>query len=286
MPTHVLYIDDSGSKEYTDPKLYDKGGNSRYFVFGAVLISVVESGRLVDKIIAAKRNTFGTPHVEIKSNWLRRQQERERYYLHPYGISEDELTTFVHTYYDIIAASDLQLIGVIVDKPAVQGMYGRPYYAPSIAYDLLVQRVALEHPEVGCVSVVIDDMSGKTPRGSNYKVNLKRQHELLRKHGSQLRKTINCGCLAPGIHFVNSALSHQVQVADVISYNLLRQFRDHGDAWETPPKTANEKLPTYLWFERLAHKFRQGPNRRIQGYGVVKFPLSRRIPWSISDEDE
>lgn len=75
---YVLYIDDSGTKEYAvSARDYGTKGNSRYFVFGGVLIQITEAGRLIERIKTLKSVLFGTDRVEIKSNWLRIPKERE-----------------------------------------------------------------------------------------------------------------------------------------------------------------------------------------------------------------
>ncbi len=90
MTQFILYIDDSGTKEYAsaDQKYTLHGrGVSRYFVFGGILLSDVESGRLVAAIKDLKDNFFGTEDVEIKSNWLRNPDSCKKKYLNPYGIT-------------------------------------------------------------------------------------------------------------------------------------------------------------------------------------------------------
>lgn len=288
MPSYVVYIDDSGTKEYADTlEEYGMVGKSQHFVFGAVLISEVESGNLVTEIRTLKTEFFGSDTVEIKSNWLRIPKECKRRYLEPYGLTGEDLTHFVNAYYDIISTSDLKLLAVVVDKVQVQERYPKPYYAPAIAYEVLMQRVVQEYTEASSVSIIIDDMTGATPRGNQYRANLQRHHEQLRQRGSRFLPKLDFAPLKPGIRFVDSAYSHQVQVADIVSYNILRQFREYGDQWETKATGAGlTKLPTYEWFMRLGPKFRQGPNRRVQGYGVIKFPMGKRIPWRLIEEKE
>jgi hypothetical protein len=283
VPTHVVYIDDSGTKEYADaPHLYGRTGKSRYFVFGAVLISTADAGTLVTRIRQAKRFFFDTEDVEIKSNWLRIPKECAKRYLTPYHLSEEALRGFVDEYYSIIGATNLQLIASVVDKAHVQETYPLPWYAPAIAYDLLMQRVVQELPEPDCVSIVMDDMTGATPKGNQYKRNLARHHAKLRKEGSFLRSGMSFASLAGDLKFVNSAQSDQIQVADVVAYNVYRQFVDHGDAWEAEGLGS---LPLYDWFEKIGGKFRVGPNQRVQGYGIVKFPLRKRIRWAYRDDE-
>lgn len=281
--THAIYIDDSGTKEYaSSPDLYDSTGKSRYFVFGGVLISNTEASKLAEKIKDEKVECFGHDNVEVKSTWLRIPKNKTKHYLEPYNITDERLTSFVQSYYSLIASADLELIAVVVDKVHMQEDYDNPWYAPAIAYELLMQRVAQSFTRPECVRVVIDDMNGKTPKKTDYRVNLQRQHEKLRQSGSTLRKELNFAPLAPQIKFTDSNHSHLVQMADIIAYNVYRQFVNHGDAWET---RGQELLPTYDWFSRIGHKFRQGPGQRIQGYGIAKFPMRSRVPWRVTEDE-
>lgn len=282
MPTHVLYVDDSGTKEYAAaPELYSNTGCSRYFVFGGVCISTSEAGKLSTSIREIKIRYFGTDNVEIKSNWLRIPKEQERRYLAPYGLTSEALKVFVEEYYNAIAATELCLIAAVVDKIHVQEKYQRPWYAPAIAYELLLQRAVQECRHPNSISIVVDDMTGATPKGNQYKKNLTNHHRNLRQRGSSLYKGIDFSSLTGEVKFVNSAFSPLVQVADIIAYNIYRQFVQYGEKWE---EEGLERLPTYEWFDKLGKKFRQGPDQRVQGFGVAKFPLLRRIRWSYTDE--
>jgi hypothetical protein len=280
MPSHVLYIDDSGTKEYaTDPVEYEnsRSGKSRYFVFGGVLATTVAAGNLRDAIVGLKKNYFGTSEIEVKSNWLRIPYERQRRYIDKYGITDDRLRLFMDDFYSVINGADILFIASVIDKKHMQDVYPQPWYAPAVAYDLILQRVRQEVHSPGDVAVVIDDMTGATPRGNQYKVNLTRQHQRLKQRGSDLRKGFDYSFLHSQ-KFVDSKRAHIVQVADIAAYNVYRQFIDFGDNWEDG---SLKKLPTYEHLERILKKFRQGDNGRVQGYGIVKFPLLNRMQWSV-----
>jgi hypothetical protein len=279
--SHLLFIDDSGTKEYaSSPDLY--GTNiSRYFVFGGVLIPAGAAGSVTKDIVDAKIHTFGTPDVEIKSNWLRIPCERKARYLDEYDLSEKELSGFVETFYAIVLGADIILLAAVVDKVHMQEDYPNPWYPPAIAYEILLQRVENELSGHGTVGVTIDDMTGATPHGNQYKANLKKQHEQMKQRGSSLRDGVTFSTLEGRLRFVNSAQSHLIQVADIAAYNVFRQFVDHGEDWE---KEGLSKLPSYDYFLRIARKFRKGPGGRIQGFGVVKFPLRKRIPWGLAQK--
>lgn len=280
MPTHALYIDDSGTKEYAeDPAEYEgRRGNSRHFLFCGVLASVKAASDLAANIIELKNENFGTPEVEIKSTWLRNPETRSKKYLNPYAINDEQLTCFVDDYYDLIRAADVKLIAAIIDKKEMQEHYQRPFYPPATAYEMLLCRVQSDLANTDSVAVLIDDTTGKTPKGSDYKTLLDIQHKALKQNGSKLWKGFTFPSLGSQ-RFVNSAISHLVQVADVCAYCVYRQFIDHGDDWERPG--IDGKLPMYPHFERIHTKFRCNADGVVQGYGLIKLPQKNQMRWSI-----
>ena len=165
--THVLYIDDSGTKEYEDDrsKYNLKGrGNSRYFVLCGVLVSIKEAANIANEIIKCKIKHFRQDAVEIKSNWLRIPREQEVRYFIPYQIDLNQLTAFTNEYYEIINKSNLILIASIVDKLQMQEVYKSPWYAPTVAYETLIMRVQADLTVDDELAIIIDDTTGKNPQ--------------------------------------------------------------------------------------------------------------------------
>ena len=279
--THVLYVDDSGTKEYSPTGTYGTG-NTRHFVFAGLFLTVEQAKKATAELRRLKTEAFKTDNVEIKSNWLRLKQERTARYLRRFGLSDVDLTRFVEEYYQAVLDTDLTLIACVVDKVQMREEYkDRAWYPPAAAYELILQRAHAEIMDCGpgerCFSVIVDDMSGATPKGNQYRDNLRRQHMQLKKTGSTLCKGITFEHLQD-LRFVDSKRSELIQVADLVAYNVYRQFRDYGEEWET---RGLNTLPAYDWFSRIVTKFRRGPNGRIQGYGVGKIPLRTRVPWRI-----
>lgn len=278
--THLLYVDDSGTKEYSPTRDYDTGGNTRHFVFAGAFLTRNEARRITEQLRSLKRAVFKTENVEIKSNWLRLRLERQARFLRKFGLSEADLSSFVERYYGTILTSDLVLIGCVVDKVHMQEQYGdNAWYPAAAAYELLVQRAHQEiigcGPGERCFSVIVDDMTGATPNGNQYRENLRRHHRQLKGSGSRLWPGLTFEHLRD-LRFVNSRNSEMVQLVDLVAYNVYRQFREYGEEWET---AGLKTLPTYDWFRRIVPKFRTGPNGRIQGYGVGKIPLLKRVRW-------
>lgn len=278
MPTHALHLDDSGTKDYATGSDAYKSGPTRYFVFGGVLTDLDSGAQLAQRLKDLKRETFGHLGPEVKSNWLRMPDERRKRYVEPLGISDEVLDRFVGRYYELVASSEVVLLAAVVDKVHMLEDYGpRAHYPPAVAYEVLMQRIQNELDGRGTCSVIVDDMTGKNPKGNEHKSNLMRHHKLLRQHGSRLQKGMHLDCLE-SLKFASSKANELVQVADLVAYNVYRQFRDHGEQWED---RTSERLPTYGYFARLARRFRRDSDGRIQGYGVIKFPLRQRIPWRI-----
>lgn len=277
--THRLYIDDSGTKEYSPDGRYD-AGNTRYFVLGGVLTAIDTAREMVTVLRSVKERHFGVPDVEVKSNWLRIPKERKKHYLDRYGMSEENLRAFVEDYYSSLLLLDFNLIACVVDKVHMAEDYSDPWYAPAVAYELMIQRAQREMEGKGFFSVEIDNMTGATPKHHKYSDNLVRQHAHMRKHGSVLRRGMSFDRLIGNLRFVDSAHSELVQVADIAAYNVFRQFTEYGEEWEN---NGLNRLPTYDYFRRIGRKFRRGPNNRIQGYGVVKMPLRQQVRWHLTE---
>jgi hypothetical protein len=277
--THfIFYIDDSGGKEYAiSPELYSNSGNTRYFCFGGILIENNKGSVLASKLASCKKEFFGNDNVEIKSNWLRIPKECKRRYLDKYSISEEKLKDFVEYFYQILSDSEILMLAAVIDKVHMCEDYGgRAWYAPAISYEILMQRIVQQVVYPDTFSVIIDDMDGATPKGNQYKVNLKKQHQLLRKNGSRLKRGLDFRPLQ-SLKFIDSTKSHHIQVADIVAYNVFRQFIEYGEEWES---NANIELPIYHWLAKLKDKFRNS-NGRIQGYGIIKMPLRQRREWTM-----
>lgn len=282
-PTHKLYVDDSGTKEYSPTGAYSTkgGGLTPYFVFGGLLLTPSEAGALWTKFRGLKSGCFGTEDVEVKANWLRIPRERERRYIKKFGVSDERLKTFVDDTFDLIASGNCRLLAVLVDKAAVQAAYGlQPWYAPAIAYECLMQRAQLEMLACGGrVHVTVDDMDGATPRGKQYRDNLERHHNLLKTKGSRLQRGHVLDRLL-GISFADSRADERLQLADLVSYAVYRQWIEYPQAWDAD----TQQLPLYDYLGRLGGKFCCGPEGVIAGYGLVKFPTKARRRWTITSE--
>lgn len=244
-----------------------------------------EASLFVNRLQELKKLVFGTADVEVKCNWLRIPDERRERYLDRFGITDDDLSDFTDGYYTLIKQAPLEFIAAVVDKLHMQEHYGNnAHYAPTVAYDVLLQR-AVQAVKVGeTIAVTIDDISGSTPKHNDYKDLLKKHHERLRQRGSAYQRGISFQAITGPVRFMNSSHSDLVQVADLAAYNVHRQFRDFGDEWERGDVART--LPTYSYFQRIIGKFRTGDRNRIQGYGIVKMPMNKRVHWRLTKDEQ
>lgn len=224
-----------------------------------------------------KRQTFGTADVEIKANWLKRPRERERRYLNKYGITDGWLTAFTEALYEIINEANCQLVACLVNKREVQGRYGaKAHHPPGIAYECVLQRAQKEMASCGgALSVTIDHMTGATRAGNQHRINLERQHARLKNYGSSLLRGVTFDRIE-GLSFKDSKHDERLQLADLVAYAVYRQFLDYGSGWEDPSKP----LDLYAYLGRVIKKF-CNHNGIVPGYGIVKFPANRRVPWVV-----
>lgn len=276
--THVLYLDDSGTKEYSPSGVYSVG-NTRNFLFAGLLMPVEEAARLKERVEQLKLECFRVAEVEVKANWLKRPEERAKRYLKPYGLTDARLTAFTDALYGTINEADVKLLACVVDKVHMREDYGQQaHYPPAAAYSYVLQRAELEMRECnGHLLVVVDNMDGATPKGRQYRSNLEALHAKLRTFGLALMKPAFRYDHVGTLRFRDSKHDHRIQLADLVAYAVYRQFVDYGELWERE----NKHLPAYTYLARILGKFRCDGGGRVQGFGIVKAPLRNRVPWGV-----
>lgn len=226
--------------------------------------------RTLERVAVLKRECFGTADVELKSNWLRIPTERTRRYLVPFGITADRLRQLTAEVKTIMTSGDLTFVASAVDKPAVLAKYSpeKAWYPSAIAYQFLLQRYEKHCARADAVGhLTIDDMSGSSPKHHQWRALLRAHHDLLKKDGCRITKMM-FPHIADRPLFASSAQLHLLQLADLLAYNIFRQFREHGDVWD---RTDVAKLPVYEPLQPLLPHFMLGEDGTIQGWGIVKW---------------
>ncbi len=273
-PAYTLFLDDSGDKDYRDDGQYSsRGGPTPLFVFAGLAASQLGAMEIDYSMRTLKSQTFGTSDVEIKANWLKRPRERKKRYLDKFGITDAELTAFTDALYEIINEADCQLVGCVVNKKEVKDKYGSSAnHPPGIAYECVLQRAQKEMDGCGgAINVTIDHMTGATRAGNQHKLNLERQHERLKRYGSGLLRGVTFERIE-GLSFKDSKDDERLQLADLVAYAIYRQFLDYGADWEDPTKA----VEAYEYLYKIIEKF-WNYNGIVSGYGIVKFPMNRRV---------
>jgi hypothetical protein len=268
-PTHKLYIDDSGNRDYSPDRDYNSSsGRTPVFVYAGVLARNEVAVQLASSLASLKVRRFGRADVELKGNWLSRERSRRERYLEPFSLTEAELTAFVDEVYGLLLSADCQLIGAVVDKRKVQEKYPEPWHPSTIAYEVLAQRVQREMEEVdGSVHFTVDDVAGATPAGREFRALLERHQKQLQTRGSSLQVGMVMDRLR-GMAFADSKTEQRVQLADLVAFASFKQALKCPEPWDSP---LDDSSAWYKYFARLLPKFRQ-KNGRVAGFGFVLFP--------------
>jgi hypothetical protein len=264
--SYLAYCDESGQRDY-GPK------TDRYFVVAGVLAPALDAPHLEDEIRGLKRAFWGNPDIEIKSNWIRQPEQRQKHYTAPHGIELPDINALISALYRWLPKSGLVVVAGVVDKPLMQQKYKKPHYAGAVSYTMFLQRFQKYLSKRRATgSVVFDDPAGKSPGGYEWRTLLQRQHNLLKKNGCPYTSA-TFPDVGP-ITFSDSKATTFIQIADLIAYNTFRQFRAHGKEWED---SSVAKFPMYEHFHFVAHLFDLGPHRRLDGYGIAKWPIGNKV---------
>ena len=270
-----MYVDDSGEKEY-GPQ------TSKYFVYAGVVLAASDEPTFNGEIANAKQECFGRTDVELKSNWLRIPHECEKRYLSLDGVTSEKLKAMVDRIYSWAAGADLELVAAVIDKPQMQAKYKTPWHPSATAYQFLLQRYQLHLARHGGLGhITVDDMSGASPAQNQWRDLLRSHHRRLKQNGCQLTK-LRFDNVAAEFRFGDSARFELLQLADFVSYNVLRQFRTYGENWDDPTQG---DLPMYQQLKQLLPRFMRGPANQLQGWGIVKWPALHKGRWCLTPEE-
>lgn len=262
---YLFYVDESGQREYN-------AKSSRHFVLGAIAISDTDWREWNQKINAIKQECFGTTQVEWKSVNLRQPDKCRRFYLEPFGITQGTLTAGVEALYTLINDAPLTLFAAVIDKRQMMTQYVNPVSSTEMAYELLLERVAgfLYSCDNAPCGIIIHDLIQEST-GSEVRSHQKtivELHEKFQKRGKTDFASIEK--IIEGVHFLPTDQSNFLQVADLVAYNVYRQFNDSWESWEEGKSLSS--MPKYEFFERLLPKFYKSSAGTVKGYGIKKFP--------------
>lgn len=283
--SYKTFIDDSGKKEYMNS--YSISGVRKpnkenrqfwldnYFVLAALVINNINITKINRYIVDLKLETFNTPFVEIKSDWLRNPHKRKEHYIEKYNITEEELDKFGWEISNVFPKFQrgVKLIGVVFDKRYYKNRKENDPFCKTA--QVLFERIEYFMNRLKSYTfLVIDQMeSSLSPiRGKNREL----QDVLLNK--KKMEPTfVETYARIKDINFRRSRDENFLQLVDLAAYNILRQFVDHGREWEDE---SIKHLNTYKYFSLISKNFVE-KNRIIRGIGLCKLPDVTKRRWGI-----
>jgi len=294
---YKVFIDDSGSKDYTSPysrdfidnpplfDSYEKFWRDNYFVLCGVRVAQENLGEINDFINKLKKECFGTHRVELKSDWFRNEHKRNKNYLGKYDIKIEDLKIFVDKVYDMIAnfSDKLKLVAVVFDKRYYgdekrQRGEGNPLAKTS---QIIFERLQY----LGAYNIVVFDQmesSLKVDRGNNGII-----LEVLRGNKEMEKIFVTEYDKIVDIKFIKSCNENFLQIADLCAYNVYRQFVHHGREWSGSRKDTSGKkiMGKYEYFDRIRCNFihlpRGGAEKKVCGVGMVCIPDFDKCNWDL-----
>ena len=292
--SNYLFIDDSDSKEWKTPYAKDfvtsppartaqnlNFWRENYFVLAGIHITSETMAVLNPLIDQKKVEVFGTKYVELHSANLRNPYKVKKEYLDKYHITIEKLRDFIDNFwYPLYTSYPLQIISIIVDKRYFKNLRHEGKMPLEIAAEALFDRTEL-HPHREC-NIIFDQMddhikSKKHDQGKVFEIAGTKIDLANGKYKNKYSHTL--------VSFDDSANSNFLQLADIVAYNVWRQFVDYGDEWDThSPEGEHRKLPMYPYFEKISDCFYRDKNNKVSGRGIVKLPdpHNKQKGWNIS----
>ena len=189
---------------------------------------------LADRLRRDGVGTFDLADCEVKSNWLRRPDVRQKRSPFLHALRPCDIQRLAEVYFEQMERRNAVIIATVIDKRYIcSGITFKELHQK--AYEILLERLqfymSVEHPRHQAL-IIMDDMD----KGLNRVVAM--QHAQFLYHGNQNMGFRN---IVEYPFFTRSELSNGIQLADQLAYNVYHAFR-YGDM-------------RYSYFERLLHYF-------------------------------
>lgn len=207
---------------------------------------------LANRLQEDGKGPFDLADCEIKSNWLRIPEEREKRSPFLSALAPGDLQRLTDTYSDQVAKRNMVAVASVIDKRYLyagttqEGLH-------TTAYEFLLERVQnylTEYHRNHQALIVVDDTDKKLNRS------IAMRHASFQRYGNR-----NMGI--PNIveypFFTRSELSNGVQLADQLAYNVYRAFRDENT--------------DYPYFKKLLGRFYSGRDGAVL-HGLKVWPES------------
>lgn len=224
---YFFYIDESGSR---DPNVgtTEKPKDHLYVLLAVGMYE--RKWRPFDQAIAHLKLDLAGAHrrkdgsrfeladCEVKSNWLRNPKERTERSPFLNALSEGERERLARAYLDQLGARNAVVMAVVVDKRRLRNHTTHEILHKK-AYELLLERIQqymAEYHDRHQALIVMDDTSKQLNRAVAMK------HAFFQRAGNQ---NLTFTHIVEYPFFTASELSHGVQLADLLAYNVYRAFK-------------------------------------------------------------
>lgn len=281
-----FFIDDSGSKDYKNP--YDKSLSDslypwssatkswlddNFFVLCWVYIHTDDMLTIDNEVKALKNRIFGTQYVEIKSVYLRNPKLRKRYYLDKYPVTEESLKDFWDSLFELIDRYQhkLKLIATIFDKRHYKNRTDPDKQPLLKSVQAIFERV--EH--IGKDTHIVFDQMESSLSLEKWKhkwiCNIAKWNIWLSQSYIEDYTHIK------KIEFQKSHNENFLQIADICSYVIRRQFMEHGKVW----LEWWASCWVYDYFDKIRCNIYTNSGKAVW-YGLIIIPNFQKIQWNIS----
>ena len=195
----------------------------------------------------------------------------------PFNITEERLTAFVDEWYLFFEEyrGRIQSHAFVLDKRYYRNK--RNIHSPlHILAQVLFDRVE-KHPSKETV-IVFDQMDKEISSEKNLQGGILKIADKAININSYFKAYTH---VRP--RFEKSCNSNLLQMADIVAYDVYRQFVDHGDKWDGKDGTT---LPLYEYLKRIIGTFYCSTEGRLAGYGLVKIPDPSKTRWRMPEKKQ
>lgn len=225
------------------------------------------------RMVEIKRQTFGTPSVEVKSTWLRYPRDRQRRYLDPYGITSETLDAFGLRIMRVFGEflDTIRIIACVFDKRYYRDRERSDPFC--CACQGVLERIQFYMQDLGeWCTLAADQMEDglSITRGRNgelisvYRNTRQMKHVYVPEY-YRVRD----------VRFRRSRDENLILLADLAAYNVYRQFVEYGVDWDDRSRSS---VPMYPYFEALLGNLLRYRGKAV-GCGLVKLPDPAHRRW-------
>ena len=205
---------------------------------------------LAARLMGDGLGTYELADCEVKSNWLRNPNGREKASHFLSALDPDERQRLTDIYFDQVAKRNTVLIAAVVDKRYLyDGTTSDALHRT--AYEFVLERIQhymnAYHPKHQAL-IVMDDTGNKLNRV------IAMRHASFQRSGN---RNMGFPAIVEYPFFTRSELSNGVQLADQLAYNVYRAFR----------------MPDvrYSYFDKMLPHFYRSPDGAVL-HGIKVWP--------------